>query len=204
MSLYPESIARCQHLKVNGTQCGSPALRRHKFCYFHKQWRQKRLVINSNIQRERWRVTLPVLEDANSIQMGLVEVMRLIVAQQIDHKAAGLLLYALQTASANLKRTSFEPDKPTQVVIDRGCVGRRPIGATAWSGVQGREYDDLELSKDAEADATFKTILGLLGLPPDALDKYREKDERGEGEDDEEDVGEEEGQGDEEEESVEE
>ena len=65
------------------------------------------MLINSNIQRERWKVTLPVLEDADSIQMGLVEVMRLIVTQQIDHKAAGLLLYALQTASANLKRTSL-------------------------------------------------------------------------------------------------
>jgi hypothetical protein len=36
-------------------------------------------------QRERWKVTLPVLEDADSIQMGLVDVMRLIVTQQIDH-----------------------------------------------------------------------------------------------------------------------
>jgi hypothetical protein len=150
MSLYPERIARCQHLKVNGTQCGSPALHRQKFCYFHKQWRQKRLEINSNIQRERWKVTLPVLEDADSIQMGLVEVMRLIVTQQIDHRAAGLLLYALQTASANLNRTTFEPELPTQVVIDRGCVGRRPIGATAWSTAEGREYDDLELTKDGE------------------------------------------------------
>jgi hypothetical protein len=34
---------------------------------------------------------LPVLEDADSIQMGLVEVMRLIVTQQIDHKAAGVV-----------------------------------------------------------------------------------------------------------------
>jgi hypothetical protein len=32
MSDFP---SRCQHIKVNGTQCGSPALRRHKFCFFH-------------------------------------------------------------------------------------------------------------------------------------------------------------------------
>jgi hypothetical protein len=142
MSLYPESIARCQQIKVNGTQCASPALRRQKFCYFHKQYREKRLEINSNIQRERWKITLPMLEDANSIQMGLLQVMRLLVTQQIDHRTAGLMLYALQTASANLKRTSFEPE-PTHVVIDRGCVQRRPIGATAWSTIEGREYDDM-------------------------------------------------------------
>jgi ribosomal protein L14E/L6E/L27E len=61
----------------------------------------------------------------------------------VDHRTAALMLYALQTASANLKHTSFEPE-PTHVVIDRDSVARRPIGATAWSKVEGREYDDLE------------------------------------------------------------
>jgi hypothetical protein len=177
MSLYPESIARCQHLKVNGTQCGSPALHEQKFCYFHKQWRQKRLVINSNIRRERWKVTLPVLEDADSIQMGLVEVMRLIVTQQIDHKAAGLLLYALQTASANLKRTSFEPELPTRVVIDRGCVGRRPIGATAWSKVEGCDYDDLAEAADGEEEIDPGLKRLVEGLGPESLDKLGEGEE---------------------------
>ena len=123
-------------------------------------------------------MTLPVLEDADSIQMGLVEVMRLLVTQQIDHKTAGLLLYALQTASANLKRTSFEPELPTRVVIDRGCVGRRPIGATAWSVVAGREYDELELTKDGEEspDAAAKLLLEQLGLAPESLGKLGEDD----------------------------
>jgi hypothetical protein len=30
-----EDVPRCQHVKVNGTQCGSPALRRRRHCYFH-------------------------------------------------------------------------------------------------------------------------------------------------------------------------
>ena len=53
------------------------------------------------------------------------------------------MLYALQTASMNLKRTSLEPALPTQVVIDRESVANRPLGAAAWSRVEGREYDDL-------------------------------------------------------------
>src|SRR5512143_1422917 len=110
--MYPTTILRCHHLKTNGTQCGSPALRDHKFCYFHQRWRCRRLVINTNIQRERSKVTLPVFEDANSIQVGLMEVTRLLLTNQIDPKTAGLLLYALQTASANLKHTSFEPEQP--------------------------------------------------------------------------------------------
>ena len=133
MSLYPESIARCQHLKVNGTQCGSPALRKQRFCYFHKDWRQKRLQINVNIRREQGAVTLPVLEDANSIQVALMQVMRLLITAQIEHRTAGLLLYALQTASANLARTTFEPKLPTQVVIDRATISRRVSRARTLS-----------------------------------------------------------------------
>jgi hypothetical protein len=85
---------------------------------------------------------LPILEDANSVQVGLAEVMRLLVTQEVDHRTGALLLYALQTASANLRMTSFEPE-PTMVVIDRESVERRPIGATAWSAVAGCEYDEV-------------------------------------------------------------
>ena len=90
-----------------------------------------------------WRKTLPTLEDANSIQVSLAHVMERLVLQEIDHKTAALLLYALQTASMNLIRTSLEPGLPTQVVIDRESVANRPLGASAWSRVEGREYDDL-------------------------------------------------------------
>ncbi len=51
------------------------------------------------------------------------------------------MLYALQTASMNLSRTSLEPAPPTQVVIDRESGANRPIGVSAWSRVEGREYD---------------------------------------------------------------
>src|SRR5258706_10325023 len=165
VSLYPESIARCQHLKVNGTQCGSPALRKQRSCYFHKDWRQKRLQINVNIRREQGAVTLPVLEDANSIQVALLQVRRLLLTPQIEHRTAGLLLYALQTASANLARTSFEPELPTRVVIDRAAVARRPIGATAWTIAKDREYDDQdENKKDSQPESLAKILLERMGL----------------------------------------
>src|SRR5208282_973663 len=48
MSLYPISIRRCQHIKVNGTQCASPALRNEKVCYFHMRWCIKSTEKNSN------------------------------------------------------------------------------------------------------------------------------------------------------------
>jgi hypothetical protein len=77
------------------------------------------------------------------------------VTQQIDHRTAALMLYALRTASSNLKRTSFEPHMPNMVVIDHDSVERRPIGTTAWSTVAGREYDEVE-NDDEEKDVSDK------------------------------------------------
>ena len=149
MSTYPVTIRRCQHIKVNGIQCGSPAKRNERHCYFHEQCRLMSREINMKFS-EHGIINLPTLEDANSIQFGLAEVMRLLVTQQIDHRTASLLLRALRTAAANVKFTSLEP-KPTEIVIDPKCVENRPLGATAWSTVEGREYDLLE-KNDLEND----------------------------------------------------
>jgi hypothetical protein len=138
---------RCQHLKVNGTLCGSPALRRNRFCYFHKLHHEERIELNTDRARRRRNVTLelPVLEDANSIQVSLMQIMRLIVAGQIDGKTAGLLLYALQTASANLPRTNFAPYMH-DVVLDLKTVHETPLGANIW------EDSDFRSAQDDEED----------------------------------------------------
>ena len=143
MSSYPVTIRRCQHIKVNGTQCGSPAVREHNYCYFHVRWHRKGREVNAYFEEHKI-LAMPSLEDANSIQVGLAEVMRQLGAKMIDHKTAALFLYALQIASANVKFTNFEPEQKTQVVIDNQCVSKRPLGASAWSMVEGKEYDDPE------------------------------------------------------------
>ncbi len=154
MSSYPNSIPRCEHIKVNGTQCGSPALRRNHFCYFHKRWHETRIVLNANrARRGRAALDLPVLEDANSIQVSLMQVMRLILSGQVDPKTAGLLLYALQTASSNLGRINFEPVE-TRVVIDPRTVNQTPLGEDPWNpeDFEEEEYeDDQEENEQVEA-----------------------------------------------------
>ena len=103
------TLPRCQHIKVNGTQCGSPALRGNCHCYFHAHHQLK--PANDSA------FDFPVLEDANAVQIALMQVIRAIADDKIDSKRAGLLLYALQTASFNLKRANLEPDI-TNVVLD--------------------------------------------------------------------------------------
>jgi hypothetical protein len=148
MSLYPDNIPRCEHVKINGTQCGSPALKRNHFCYFHKRWQETRIVLNANrARRGRAALDLPVLEDANSIQVSLMQIMRLILSGQMDTKTAGLLLYALQTASSNLSRINFEPAVKTRVVIDPRTVDQTPLGEDPW------RREDFEEEEAEEADA---------------------------------------------------
>jgi|SRR5271156_5350783 len=159
----PNFPNRCQHLKVNGAQCGSPALRRNRFCYFHKLHHEESIELNldrlkSARRSRRVTVELPVLEDANSIQVSLMQIMRLIIAGQIDGKTAGLLLYALQTASAVLPRLRFDPFIH-DVVLDPKTVNETPLSAHIWedSDFDSAEDDDEAMRVQALEEAQRKT-----------------------------------------------
>ncbi len=114
------TIPRCHHIRVNGTQCGSPALRAKRFCYFHARHQGK--------PTRDSLFDFPALEDANAIQIALMQVIRAIADNKIESKRAGLLLYALQTASYNLKRTSLEPGI-SDVVRDTSALAEEIVPA---------------------------------------------------------------------------
>jgi hypothetical protein len=101
---------QCMHIMVDGAHCGSPAMRHNRFCYNHKRQHEQLLALNADRARNSRILpfTLPVLEDASSIQVSLTQVMRLLAAGQIERKTASLMLYALQIATTNLHDTSLE------------------------------------------------------------------------------------------------
>jgi hypothetical protein len=150
MSQYPN---RCQHLKTNGTQCGSPALRRNRFCYFHKRYQDERIRLNADRRRHGSATFfLPVLEDANSIQMSLMQIMRLLLTGEIEHKTASLLLYALQTASANLRQANFKPFVH-EVILDPRDARNSPLDETQlW------DDEDFEVEEEEEVDQVEREI----------------------------------------------
>ncbi|MGA9509584.1 MAG: hypothetical protein WBV55_13285 [Candidatus Sulfotelmatobacter sp.] len=104
---------QCMHIMVDGAHCGSPAMRRNRFCYNHKRQHEQIQALNADRARASRNpdLTLPVLEDASSIQVSLTQVMRLLAVGQIDRKTASLMLYALQIATTNLQDVAFE-DEP--------------------------------------------------------------------------------------------
>ncbi len=87
------NTALCQHIRLNGKNCGQPALRGRRFCRFHQP-----------IHSPRPDYSLPMVEDALSLQFALMQVIRALHDHAIGTKTAALTLYALQIASGNLRR----------------------------------------------------------------------------------------------------
>ncbi len=110
---------KCQHIKTNGTQCGSPALKDNQFCYYHQHCRPVTFNYRGSYRDyTHSEFHLPVFEDVHSIQLTLRQITELILRHKLDLKEAGLILYALQIASSNLKRMERDQPKPEQVVTD--------------------------------------------------------------------------------------
>jgi hypothetical protein len=87
---------RCMQVKVNGVRCGSPAMRGKPFCYFHHRFHNRPIEDG-----------FPPLEDGSAIQWSLMQVLHGVLKGRIDLKQASVLIYGLQTASANLKQSDF-------------------------------------------------------------------------------------------------
>ena len=80
---------RCEHLKLDGDRCGSPALRGRDYCFFHDQ---------IYMQFD----ALPVIEDQRSLQVAYLRLAQQVHASTISLGQAKLLLQILQSAGKNL------------------------------------------------------------------------------------------------------
>jgi len=99
---------RCRWVKQDGTSCGSPQMRSHIYCYAHRQMMEARALA----------LRLPAIEDANAIQMALMQVQKALIDDHISMKKAGLLLYSLQLAMTNARQTTFGQANGDDMVTD--------------------------------------------------------------------------------------
>ena len=133
-----KNIRVCTHIKVNGVQCGSPALRGEVFCYFHQ--RMIRGVATPPKSRLH---PIAQIEDEESIQSSLMEVINALVRNTIDFRRAQLILRALHIAVRNSPRVHFRihqremirevPDYPAAPAAQK-----RPSPALAQAGALAR------------------------------------------------------------------
>jgi hypothetical protein len=93
----------CTHIKPSGHRCGSPALRGEVFCYFHQRMiRGVRTPPKSRLH------PIAILDDPESIQASLMEIINALVRDTIDYRRAQLILRALHMAAKNSRNVDFE------------------------------------------------------------------------------------------------
>ena len=88
---------RCEWIREDGTVCKSPRIKNDIHCYAHHQMRKARAE----------KLLLPALTDANAIQVAVMLVQKALIDGEITEKMAGLLLYSIQIAAANVNKTTF-------------------------------------------------------------------------------------------------
>jgi hypothetical protein len=93
----------CTHIKISGVRCGSPSLLGQQFCYYHQRMhRGVRTPPQSRLH------PLACIEDKESIQAALAEVINALLRNTIDMKRATLILRALHIAVKNDARASVK------------------------------------------------------------------------------------------------
>jgi hypothetical protein len=110
---------RCRHVHADGRQCGSPALRRESFCYFHHSTRRPK----ANPGKFRYLdatepFELPIVEDIPSALSVAAQILCRIASNDLDTNRAGKMLYNLQIITTLLARAArtepaSEPAQPT-------------------------------------------------------------------------------------------
>ena len=97
-----DQARRCVFVKANGLRCGSPAMRGNPFCFFHDRW-----------YNQPAEDTFPPLEDGNSVQLALMQVIERLRretfrAGSLDPRLVKPLIFALKVAGQNARHTSFD------------------------------------------------------------------------------------------------
>ncbi len=148
-SLYPI----CQHVKITGERCGSPAVRDEDYCYYHRAVRKR--VPRNNLhlilwnpqaeKSERYEYEMPYPEDPESLQIAFSQFIHVVSQEEMKVERATLVLSALHGAAANMRameksamereRISRAPKKPA-ASVGSGAVAQseEQAGASRAAG----------------------------------------------------------------------
>jgi hypothetical protein len=105
-----KNVTTCQHIKVTGVPCGGPPMRGEQFCYFHQRMlRGVKTPPNARLH------SIALIEDEESIQASLMEVINALARNHIDLPRAALIIRALNIAVRNSRRAKFNVNNSTMV-----------------------------------------------------------------------------------------
>ncbi len=164
---------QCRHIFTDGHRCGSPSLRHEHFCYYHHTTRRPKQPTHHdpflNPPNET-NFVLPIPEDRRAVQQALGEIMNKLAANALDPRRAGLLLYALQIASANIKPTRTkeaqrdEEDTVEEITVD-------PVHGTLAPIAEVGENEPLSTVERLIQE--FEEMARLENTPPGSPDEEK-------------------------------
>jgi hypothetical protein len=112
----------CEHVMSSGIRCGSPALRGESRCYYHHSALSllpKRFRTSEHFRRQDEQgvrlFPMPLLEDATSIQIALMQVIHAMLEGAIHAQSARIVLSALRTAQRNLLAVKLERNSTYEI-----------------------------------------------------------------------------------------
>jgi hypothetical protein len=101
------NIPQCTHIKLSGYRCRGNALKGQPFCFFHGRTRQ---IVKTHLDTKIPEVL--ILEDAESIQGSLMQIIDLLLLSQIEVPRARLIVHAIEIAARNVKNLRANTANP--------------------------------------------------------------------------------------------
>lgn len=139
------SVRTCDYVKTGGGQCGSPAIREQRFCYYHYRLMNHMpgtdlflTEVDNPVPGEIPIVPyrFPFLDDAAAIQIGFMQVVHGVAQRRLTPLQARLVLSALHGAASNLRATEkacaeckeYEFPKKTPAKASAPAVNKEQAG----------------------------------------------------------------------------
>ena len=144
-TLHPNA-RQCAYIKVDGIQCGSPAWQENRHCHHHHGLKQR---------FEEKKISIPPLDDANSVQVAVMDVLNGLLRGTVTRPDAYTLLYGIQVAKSNLKGITLVPPSPDLI-------------AEAIAAARAEARAEVEKLHADEAPSLAEHLLRCLGEDSDA------------------------------------
>jgi len=141
-----DAAPRCRWVRQDGTACGSPQMKKHIYCFAHRQMMEARALA----------LSLPAQEDANAIQIGIMRIQKALIEGTISTKMAGLLLYSMQLALQNVGQTTFGQAKTEELV--RETVDEEEAISNQRSAVSKSDTPTTEIRRHGEQPGEEKNL----------------------------------------------
>jgi hypothetical protein len=104
-------VARCQHVKADGIQCNTPAIKHARYCYYHTQAERTRRAPYQPL-------SFPPLDNYAAIQLAITDILNRLARGHLDHHEARLMLRGCHHAITALdKREKQAAAAPSTALV---------------------------------------------------------------------------------------